>query len=67
MNKTYYVIQRLDGQYRTMDYNAETYTLVMGWSSDLTRAKRFDTCVDAVMHKRTLPKGDYWIRTIIVD
>ena len=68
MNRVYYIIQRLDGQYRKMDYNAERYTLIMGWTPDKDKAKRFDRYIDALMHTRSLvPKGDYWIKTIIVD
>lgn len=67
MNKVYYIIQRLDGQYRTMEYNANTYTLIMGWTPDINKAKHFDRHIDAWAHKNSLPISTYWIRTIIVE
>ena len=68
MNKVYYIIQRLDGQYRTMEYDVKHYTLLMGWSPEIDKAKRYDRYGDAIMHIKSLPKpGDYWIRAIIVE
>ena len=66
MNKVYYIIQRLDGQYRKMEYDAQRYVLIMGWTPDIDKAKRFNRHIDAIAHKNSLPKSTYWIKTIIV-
>lgn len=65
MKKTYYIIQRADCQYRKIEYDKETMTIILGWTYNKDEAKRFDRFQDAVMAKRS--SGEKRACTIISE